>query len=290
VMGPPNDNCGGAIAIGDGTVSTDTSAAAASGVLADGLPPYVADTANTACQDFLTGNPADLHRDVWYQWTAGNSGDYTVDTCGAASYDTKLAIYSACGGFAIACNDDGTGCTSFSSLMHVSGINSGNTYAIQVGGFDDTTIGTADLTIAPDNVIPPPSNYCTAAPNSVGAGAEMLFSGSTSYSANNLTLFAVNGPTSQAGLFYYGPNQISVPFGEGIRCVGGVTNRLNPPVFSDVFGQWTRPLNFLAPPMNGGTGLILPGTSFNTQCWYRDPDGGGSGFNLSDGLVIVASW
>jgi len=288
VMAPPNDLCPGAIAIGDGVIATDTTTATPSGILADALPPYAPDTANTACQDVGAGNPADLHKDLWYLWTAGSTGDYTLSTCGTAAYDTKLALYSACGGFAIACNDDGTGCSGFTSELHAAGISAGSSYAVQVGGFDLTTFGAASLDISPDMVgPPPPTNYCTGAPNSVGAGSQMLWSGSTSYAANNMTLFAANGPSGQAGLFYYGPNQISVAFGEGIRCVGGATDRLNPPVFSDVFGQWTRPLNFLGTPMNAGSGLVLPGTTFNTQCWYRDPAGGPSGFNLSDGLSVT---
>lgn len=135
--------------------------------------------------------------------------------------------------------------------------------------------------------LPPPVNYCTSSPNSVGLGAVMTWSGSTSYAANDLMLVADFGAINQTGLFYYGSQQISVPFGNGVRCVGGTTDRLNPPVFSDVFGRFERPLDFLAPPMSGGTGLVLPGMTFNAQCWYRDPNGGGSGFNLSDGLSVT---
>jgi hypothetical protein len=31
---------------------------------------------------------------------------------------------------------------------------------------------------------------------------------------------------------------------------------------------------------------IQPGTSWNFQFWYRDPAGGGAGFNLSDAVMI----
>lgn len=32
---------------------------------------------------------------------------------------------------------------------------------------------------------------------------------------------------------------------------------------------------------------IVPGSAHRFQAWYRDPAGGGAGFNLSDGLEVV---
>ena len=39
--------------------------------------------------------------------------------------------------------------------------------------------------------------------------------------------------------------------------------------------------------MSSGGGEILPGSTWNTQFWYRDPAFGGAGFNLSDGLGVT---
>ena len=36
-----------------------------------------------------------------------------------------------------------------------------------------------------------------------------------------------------------------------------------------------------------GGGQIQAGATWNFQAWYRDPAGGPSGFNLSDGLGIT---
>jgi len=134
------------------------------------------------------------------------------------------------------------------------------------------------------------SNYCTTSPNSVGAGATLSFTGSNSISANDLTLIATGAPANQFGLFYYGAGQTSAPFGEGIRCVsagGAGTFRLNPATTVDFFGQLFRQVDFNAPPANGGPGAILSGSTWNFQLWYRDPAGGGSGFNLSDGITAT---
>ena len=36
-----------------------------------------------------------------------------------------------------------------------------------------------------------------------------------------------------------------------------------------------------------GPGQISAGSTWNFQFWYRDPAGGGAGFNLSDGLQLT---
>ena len=48
-------------------------------------------------------------------------------------------------------------------------------------------------------------------------------------------------------------------------------------------GTATRALNLANLPPNGG---VLGGEVRYAQYWYRNPAGGGAGFNLSDGLRI----
>ncbi len=134
-----------------------------------------------------------------------------------------------------------------------------------------------------------PEVYCVAAPNSVGAGCRIGWTGSTSVGAGDFTLYAWGGIPGQFGLFYYGSDQTQVPFGEGFRCVDGGSLgvfRLNPPATFDAFGDMTRSLDFTQPPVGSGPGSIEPGEDWNFQLWYRDPVGGGSGFNLSDALSV----
>ena len=135
-----------------------------------------------------------------------------------------------------------------------------------------------------------PTNYCSTSGNSASPfGAVMSFSGTASYTANDLTLECYGAIPGQFGIFYYGPAQISSPFGNGIRCVGsGFLGTFRLPVLqADSFGDAYCVLDYNQPPMNAGNGIIVDGQEFNFQFWYRDPQAGGSNFNLSDGLNIV---
>ena len=128
-------------------------------------------------------------------------------------------------------------------------------------------------------------NYCEGLVNSTGSRGEISWSGSTQHSVNTLTLSASGLPSSQFGLFFYGPNQIRIPFGNGLRCVGGGVYRLNPPALTDSQGELSRAVDFNAAPMSSGPGLVLPGSRWNFQFWYRDPAAGGANFNLTNGLT-----
>lgn len=134
-----------------------------------------------------------------------------------------------------------------------------------------------------------PTSYCTGAPNSAGAGgARISYAGSTSVAANDLVLVADAAPANQFSLFLYGPEQVSLPFGDGVQCIGrGALGlfRFDRAVQTDSLGHVQRRLDFDLPPANAGPGEITPGSVWNFQLWYRDPSGpGGAGFNASDGL------
>jgi hypothetical protein len=45
-------------------------------------------------------------------------------------------------------------------------------------------------------------------------------------------------------------------------------------------------LDLSSPPFSSGPGAVTSGDERNFQFWYRDPAGGPSGFNLSDGLQV----
>ena len=123
------------------------------------------------------------------------------------------------------------------------------------------------------------TNYCTSLANSTGAPAVISVVGSASVAANNLVLSAQPVP-NQPGIFYYGPQQVMIPFGNGFRCVGGTVGRLSVEVGAGNIIDHALD-NTMAP--NAST-VITAGSTWNFQCWYRDPVAGGPGFNLSDGV------
>ncbi len=131
----------------------------------------------------------------------------------------------------------------------------------------------------------PMDSFCAGAPNSVGPGAVIGASGSPSLQVNNLALSALGCPPNKTGLFYFGSNAISVPFGDGLRCVGGSIKRLAP-MQTDALGFASQPIDLSAPPFDSGSGAAIPGQTQRFQFWYRDPDAGGSGFNLSDAVSV----
>ena len=120
-------------------------------------------------------------------------------------------------------------------------------------------------------------NYCSVNANSTGSPAIMSAEGDASVGANDLTLHAQPVP-DQPGLFFFGPSQIEVPFGNGFLCVGGGQIRILPPAVANG-GIATRQVDL---PTFG----IGPGT-LHFQYWMRDPAAGGAGFNTSDGLTIT---
>lgn len=126
------------------------------------------------------------------------------------------------------------------------------------------------------------ANYCQTAPNSVGSGSLITSSGSTSIGANLFFLLASGAPANQFGIFYYGPNQIQQPFGNGFRCVGGGVFRL-PVIQTSSQGNALYQVSFPSLPP---AGQILPFSVWNFQFWYRDPAAGGANFNFSNGLNV----
>jgi len=132
------------------------------------------------------------------------------------------------------------------------------------------------------------STYCVGAPNSVGAGARIGYSGFTSVSLNDFHAEVTGAVPGRPGYFLYGAGQAQVPYGDGFRCIGGTLGRLRPATLADGSGANSRHVDFTVPPAGGGPAQIHPGSTWNFQYWYRDPAGpGGTGTNLSDGLSMT---
>jgi len=131
------------------------------------------------------------------------------------------------------------------------------------------------------------SSFCSSGANSTGQAAQISATGCNSVAADDLVLQAGPVPAGEPGLFYYGPNELNITFGNGVRCVGGPSGqvfRLFPILTASSGGTFTRPLNIAGLPTGGE---IDPGTTWKFQAWFRDPAGGGAGFDLSDGLSVT---
>ena len=132
--------------------------------------------------------------------------------------------------------------------------------------------------------IPIGQAVCAATSNSTGVPAHLTTFGSTSVSRAALDLIATPVP-DDVGLFFYGPEQTQVPFGNGFLCVAGFLSRLPPQQATG--GILRHSVDFDDPPT--AQGQILPGTSWNFQAWFRDPGAGGAAFNLSDARHLIFS-
>ena len=133
VILPDNDECASATTITVGSVAFNSTNATDSAIA---LP--------VSCDD---GTGTVMSKDLWYFIEAPCTGDMTVSTCGAANFNTKLAAYVlACPpvGSLVACNNDGAGCSGFTSSMTFS-VSAGGAILIRVGGV--TTGGTGTLTV-----------------------------------------------------------------------------------------------------------------------------------------------
>lgn len=135
-------------------------------------------------------------------------------------------------------------------------------------------------------ILPPEDfgTYCTSNPNSAGARASIVASGSPSISAGNLVLEVSNLPFHAAGLFLMSlsTNYMALPVGQGTLCVGAPIYRWGPPSSSGSSGsvQRTSDLTDLPSPLT-----LQPGDTWFFQYWTRDANPGPTS-NTSNGASV----
>jgi hypothetical protein len=127
------------------------------------------------------------------------------------------------------------------------------------------------------------AEYCTAVANSTGSAASIASTGWASLSANNLVLATSGLPASTHGLFFFGTTPIDpgVPFGNGVRCVGGPLVRLG--VVAAQNGVVSQAQDLTTAPYSS----VQPGSTRHFEFWYRDPAAGGANFNASNALTLT---
>ncbi len=256
-----------------------------------------------------------IHKDSWWIYAPTAGGTVTIDTCGQVygGSNTKIAVYEGTGcptAAAIACNDDNPACTAqtLSSLVTFNAV-CGRIYTIQLGSWSSgaSLFGTFTVTEAGSTCGPPGVAYCfgdgtgidcaaggagcangsagNGCANSVNAaGANLTASGSASMSIDTLALLGSGMPNSSA-LYFQGTAQIAVPFGDGLRCVGGTITRLG--TKTNVAGASEYPVaGDLSVSVRGG--VTAPGNRAY-QVWYRNAAAfcTPSTFNLTNGMWIA---
>lgn len=171
VSAPANDNCANATVIGSF--------------------PYSSGSLYTYCS--TNDVPASVatcgahYNNVWYRLT-GTGDRLTATTCGAASFDTEIHVYTgACGGMTeLTCNDDACGTQSSISWCSTAG----TIYYISVGAYGSTGFGTYSLSVTADPYATPTASSNTPVCNN---------------SALNLTSSCVAGSTYS----WSGPNSFT---------------------------------------------------------------------------------
>ena len=132
-----------------------------------------------------------------------------------------------------------------------------------------------------------PVTFCTANANSFNPFGATLSGGGTTYiSQNNFSVEEAGGiPPNKTCVAFYGMNtNINVIYGNGRRCIASPFFRLKPSQTSNIAGDVSFPIDLNNLP-NGGQ--ISAGQTWGWQVMYRDPAGGGAGFNVSDGILTT---
>lgn len=116
--------------------------------------------------------------------------------------------------------------------------------------------------------------------NSTGAGAILAAHGNAMVGADTVVLTARQCPPTTLGLFFAGDNALAaVPFGDGVRCVGGSILRLGVATTTTGVAASTGTLSVQQ-------GLV-GGELRHYQFWYRNVLGPcAGGFNTTNGLSI----
>jgi len=264
-----NDDCASAVPQTDGTSTT-----------------LFASLADPDFYEVAVADGDTLSVNVTFSHAAGDMDAYVYDP--AACGDTLVYLER---GFSASDNES-------LSWQNVTGMQ--QTYIVSVVIYEFTPgpeCNDYDITIAGTLPLAVGSNYCQSAPNSVTptgglSGSIMSASGSTSVTANDLVVRCGPQAALQPVIFFYGTTQLGpggdgLPFGNGLRCTGGDVVRFFPPGFADAAGFYELAIDNTRPAVVTSQVPIADATTLHFQGWYRDPDGGGAGFNLSDALTVT---
>jgi len=132
------------------------------------------------------------------------------------------------------------------------------------------------------------TSYCgPAAVNSAGLSAVISATGSAMVADNDVTLIAEQLPPGQFGYFLAGQAQgfFNPPGSQGNICLSGNIARYNQ-VANIIQGPTgSIQIDLTAIPVNLPT-AVMPGDTWNFQCWYRDNNPGATS-NFTDAVSVT---
>jgi hypothetical protein len=127
------------------------------------------------------------------------------------------------------------------------------------------------------------TEYCPAAENSFAIGAQLTLDTSPSATAPSWRWLSFGTRPFTSVQLFCGNQQTSIPFGDGVRCVGGSLFRLGTTVPVTTLAAFTVQSANLPAALQ-----FQPGATWNFQTIYRDLAGPlGNGFNLSNGVAVT---
>ncbi len=135
---------------------------------------------------------------------------------------------------------------------------------------DACDIASGDLTDTDGDLVPDicetgeSSTFCEGSMNSLGMVSLLDIDGELSLAKNQFSLRVVDATSNQFGLFLIGNGSTHMPFGAGMRCVGGFQTGQFAATSSGT-GEVLRDLDLTTPMVS-----IAPYTSWNFQYAYRD--------------------
>ena len=124
------------------------------------------------------------------------------------------------------------------------------------------------------------SPACSSNPNSTGYMSFLSALGSEKVADNRLTLECQNMPPFQVGIAIASQNPATIPFGQGVLCVGGPLFRFSQQIANSGAGGWVA-LDINLTNLPGGM-VVLPGQTWFFQFWHRD----GPNVNFSNSVGI----
>jgi hypothetical protein len=137
ITAPENDDYTDAVSISEGDWHFTTDGATTDG------------DNHASCE--VSGDGGETAHDIWYRYLAPASGTITLSTCDQAAYDTDLVLYEDTGStlMFVACQDDTTGCSLYTSTLE-SSVSAGSEYVFRVGGYEYGNSGAGILSVSLD--------------------------------------------------------------------------------------------------------------------------------------------